>query len=250
MIAHTQDRTSPSRRDTEGCDWLAAIKSGCRATFDHIAPRLFATFQRRGRMKGLSAEDADEVANQTLYAVWSSANSYSGDAAPMSWALAIHAHKLTDQLRRNLDRRRREVSSDEPAFAESLHAAAFLGEASGEQASDPSGLASQDWKTPESWLNVKRLCDAVEHAVARLPPAQQDVARLALGAQLTTREIADKLGKPDGTIKATQFQAIRKIRQELRTLGFDPHQSPYSHGNQMFQDFHPDRASGTCATIS
>jgi RNA polymerase sigma-70 factor (ECF subfamily) len=53
-------------------------------------------------------------------------------------------------------------------------------------------------------------------ALKRLTLAQQEVIALRFAADLTVSETAKALGKAEGTIKATQFQAFQALRHVLQ----------------------------------
>ena len=51
--------------------------------------------------------------------------------------------------------------------------------------------------------------------LARLPPAQREVIRLAFFDGLTHREVARRLALPPGTVKGRMRLGLRKLRSEL-----------------------------------
>jgi RNA polymerase sigma-70 factor (ECF subfamily) len=52
-------------------------------------------------------------------------------------------------------------------------------------------------------------------ALERLPPEQREVLALAFFAELTQREIAERLGLPLGTVKARAFRGLRRLADLL-----------------------------------
>jgi len=52
-------------------------------------------------------------------------------------------------------------------------------------------------------------------AMSRLTPAQQDVLTLRFASELSVRDTAKVLGKAEGTVKATQLQALRALRRVM-----------------------------------
>ncbi len=59
----------------------------------------------------------------------------------------------------------------------------------------------------------------VAGAVASLPPRQRAMASLRLYQDLPYQEIARIMGCTEGTVKATMFSAMRKLRQTLTEKG-------------------------------
>ncbi|MEX2155498.1 MAG: RNA polymerase sigma factor [Gemmatimonadales bacterium] len=64
-------------------------------------------------------------------------------------------------------------------------------------------------------LMERELRDAVRRAVAALPPAQRDVVRLRQERGLTFQAIADRLGRPLGTVLTQMRAALAKIGAAL-----------------------------------
>ena len=60
-------------------------------------------------------------------------------------------------------------------------------------------------------LMERELSEAVRRAVAALPVAQREVVTLRHGAGLTFREIAERLGRPLGTVLTQMRAALEKI---------------------------------------
>ena len=59
------------------------------------------------------------------------------------------------------------------------------------------------------------LATAVRRVVDALPAAQREVVRLRHGAGLTFREIAERLGRPLGTVLTQMRAALEKIGMAL-----------------------------------
>jgi RNA polymerase sigma-70 factor (ECF subfamily) len=56
----------------------------------------------------------------------------------------------------------------------------------------------------------------VHWGLRRLPDHEQEVLELAYFAQLTQREIADRLGVPVGTVKARAARGTRRLAEIMR----------------------------------
>ena len=71
---------------------------------------------------------------------------------------------------------------------------------------------------PEQLASVRDDMDAVAHALAGLTDEQREVIELRFFGGLSAREVADVMGKQEGTVRGLQFRAIASLR---RTLGMD-----------------------------
>lgn len=72
---------------------------------------------------------------------------------------------------------------------------------------------------PEAQVEQALSMAALIEGMRRLTPAQQEVLALRFGAGCAVRETAKMLGKAEGTIKATQLQALQALRRILVTEG-------------------------------
>ncbi len=105
---------------------------------------------------------------------------------PGAWALSIARRRATDYLR-----------------PRPLPAAELGGLA------EPAGEDGRD--------HAARLADAAEirGALSALPQPQREAIELAYYADLSQREIAERLRVPIGTIKARTARGLRRVRQTL-----------------------------------
>lgn len=71
---------------------------------------------------------------------------------------------------------------------------------------------------PEQLASVRDDMDAVSRALAGLTDEQREVIELRFFGGLSAREVADVMGKQEGTVRGLQFRAIASLR---RTLGMD-----------------------------
>jgi len=170
-------------------DWMRAVseradREAFARLFEHFAPRLIAFFGRAG----LPREAAEEVAQETMIAVWTKARLYnSAEAGVSTWIYTIARNARIDRLRREGRRSRleTEVAADD------------------EEGLDTSG---------EDTLLARERDEQVRSAVNLLPVEQAEVVRLSFFAEKPHAEIARELGIPLGTVKSRLRLAMAKIR--------------------------------------
>jgi RNA polymerase sigma-70 factor (ECF subfamily) len=159
-----------------------------RELYETYGPRVKAYMMR----KGADAGTAEDLAQETLLAVWRKAALYAGDKGSMTtWVFAI-ARNL------RIDRLRREMPWQELPEGR-------LAEASGEP-------------LPDEAIAEKERQQRVQAALAGLPDEQKDVVALAYLEGLSHSEIAERLGMPLGTVKSRMRIAYQKIRAVLEGL--------------------------------
>ncbi|REK91845.1 RNA polymerase sigma factor [Streptomyces inhibens] len=154
------------------------------AFYDRHAGWLHARLARRCA----DAETVREVLQDTFVTVWRSAGSYrSGEAGGWLWVIA--ARRLVDAQRAQA--RAERVVHEPPAAVPSAEDSAL------------GGLEYGDVGT----------------ALDRLSPELREVLRATVIDGLTTREAAQLLGIPEGTVKTRAMRARRELRAVLGQLG-------------------------------
>jgi RNA polymerase sigma-70 factor (ECF subfamily) len=81
--------------------------------------------------------------------------------------------------------------------------------------SDLSDRITSD-SSPSDDIERYQLSGLIDRAVMKLPEKQRAVFILRHYEQMSVKEVADLLGKSEGTIKANYYQAIKKLRESLK----------------------------------
>jgi RNA polymerase sigma-70 factor (ECF subfamily) len=179
---------SDARPDPEG-DRAALIlrvaAAGDRAAFAHLfsfyAPRVKSQAMRFG----LSADAAEDVAQETLLSLWRRASQFDPARGPASaWVFAIAAHARIDRLRKD---GRQPTSPIDEALS----------------------VAAPEQDAPGA--DVARLLAAVD----ALPDNQREILRLSIYRGATHGEIAQAIGAPLGTVKSRIRLAMGRLRLAL-----------------------------------
>lgn len=157
--------------------------------FRIYAPRLKSYMMRRGA----DAATAEELAQETLLAVWRKAGLYSDDkGSATTWIFTI-ARNL------RIDRLRREVTWQ------------ALPEGHTETASEEA--------SPDEIVSAQERRVHVQAALSELPPEQLEAVTLAYIEGLSHSEIAERLQLPLGTVKSRMRLAYQKMRLAVEDLG-------------------------------
>jgi RNA polymerase sigma factor (sigma-70 family) len=162
-------------------DLVAAARRGSQLAFQQLVERHQQAVRSFLRRACADAGDADDLAQETFLAAWSSLLSYRGGASLRSWLCAIAWKKsLTLQRSRGRERRRYDALVDIP----------------------PSEVC------PEARLDLAS-------ALSALPAEQRAAVALCLGGDFSHAEAAHALGLPLGTIKSHVQRGRAKLLAAL-----------------------------------
>lgn len=145
-------------------------------------------------------ELAEDVVQESFLSVWRGAGRFVPERArASSWLLTLVHRRAVDLVRREQRRR-----------------ADPLGEAALPDGDERSAA-------DEAWLRLER--ERVQEALARLPDQQRELLELAYFGGFTQSQLAERLGRPLGTIKSQMFAALARLRE---LLGPDPREESWT----------------------
>jgi RNA polymerase sigma-70 factor (ECF subfamily) len=151
--------------------------------------RLFAFLERYARDRMV----AEEILQDTLLAVWRSADRFAGRSSVRTWLFGIARRQAHNRLRGSTPRQ-------EP-----------LDRLAGRP--DPS-------PGPAEWALAAARREAIAAALDALAIQHREVLALAFAARITHREIADVLGVPVGTVKSRLHHARAALARQLAERGY------------------------------
>ncbi len=152
--------------------------------FEHFAPRVKGLMLKTGA----SGDDAEEIAQETLLAVWRKAAQFDpASAGASAWIYTIARNLRIDAVRR------------------ASRTGAVAHEAELDYLVDPSEPADE---------SIERMhgVDRVASALSRLPGDQSMAIRLSFIEERSHSEIADLLGIPLGTVKSRIRLAMSRLK--------------------------------------
>lgn len=187
-------QANPQQGTDAVTDWSACVTDIARSRdraqfallFGHFAPRLKAFFLRLG-MVPVTAED---LAQDTLLAVWNKAHTFDpARASASTWIFTIARNLRIDTLRRERDPRQ---------LANII-----------EEITEP---------TPSDYVLSAEREARVREALERLPSEQVAVIRLSFFEDRSQSEIAETLAIPLGTVKSRVRLAMNRLRALVEDL--------------------------------
>jgi RNA polymerase sigma-70 factor (ECF subfamily) len=159
-----------------------------KALFETYAPRVKSYMLRQGA----DAATAEELAQETLLAVWRKAGLYSDEkGSATTWIFTIARNLRIDRLRKEVAWQPLPEDNDEQPSPDPL---------------------------PDAELSERERGERVRAMLSELPEDQSAVVQLAFVEGLSHSEIAKKLDLPLGTVKSRMRLAYQKIRDALEDL--------------------------------
>jgi len=160
-----------------------------RELFETYAGRIRSFMLRMGADPGV----ADELTQETLFAVWRKADQYSADkGAAATWIFTIARNLRIDKLRRETPW---QELPDEVAAA----------------------IPSEEVPVDEAIASAE-LQERVRRVLAELSREQREVVTLAYIDGLSHGQIAERLSLPLGTVKSRMRLAYQKVRAALEQI--------------------------------
>jgi RNA polymerase sigma-70 factor (ECF subfamily) len=180
--------------------------AGDEAAFTGLVDAMHGRLLRFVRALVGSAEDAEDVVQDTWLATLANLRQWQGRAALRTWIYAIavkRARKVAARRGRMLD----------------FSALAVAGE---EGAADPAAAGKPPWKTgpgpatPLGGLHDREVLDELERVVSGLPPAQQAVIVLCAIEGLDADSVCNVLGLSRTNRRVILHRARTRVRAALK----------------------------------
>ncbi len=179
---------------------VAAYLKGEEAAFTALVNRhLKAVYGFVLRRSGDRAT-AEDVSQEAFVKAWRNLRRFDRKKKFLTWILAIANNSLLDSLKKKKPVPFTYLESEDGGtdFADTLR--------------DESPL-------PPELFERKDLAEAVNRAMARLAPEQEETVRLYHQGGLTFSEISQVMGKGLDTVKTRYYRALAKLRQILTGKG-------------------------------
>jgi len=198
MSANHSERKSDSPKI-----FLPAARRGNPDAFVALVSPHVSNLRRLARSFTRNAEDAEDVCQQSLLKAFTKLNQFASTkgmatAGFRSWLAKITANSAIDFLRRSRNARM-------VALEESDHFEKPVADSWGEN--------------PETSYARRERSRIILEAVAALPAGLRRVCMLRNLEELSTKEVADRLGLPAVTVRVRLFRAHRELRKRLGEAG-------------------------------
>lgn len=182
---------------------LAAARSGDETAFMALVSPFAPSLQRLATRYSRNAADADDICQESLLKAYLKLDQFSGTQEPAthefhSWLMKIAANSAIDLIRRKHTKKL--VPLDECTYVPNK----------------PHEAGAGGWgENPESALVRQERVEQMSQAITKLPAELRRVCLLRDVMELSTKEVAAKLGISTTAVRLRLFRAHGLLRKNL-----------------------------------
>ncbi len=187
--------------DALGRAWMLAFQDGDESAFDRIVLGYRSAILRFLHRYVQDAHRADDIAQEVFLRVYRARRRYRPTAGFRTWLFTIATRLCLNEIRSRTRERRAIVPMPR----------------TGEGSEEPAlGIADERSEPAEREVEKRELEEAVDAAIAGLPPAQRAAMLLVRFEDLSYAEIGETLGISVSAVKSLINRAREKLRAALR----------------------------------
>ncbi|WP_431234580.1 RNA polymerase sigma factor [Mycolicibacterium psychrotolerans] len=183
------NRDAPAGGDRDR-ELAAAAAAGSIEAFEELVRRHGPALYRYARRMTRDADAVNDIVQETFVAAWRQIGNFRGDSAVLTWLFAICARKVTDS-----HRVKRAIPIDDRLI---------------EPVSQDAG------SSPFTFASNSAFLDAMEEALAELPPRQRAVWMLREIEMLTFPEVGNILNLSPDAARGHHHRARVTLQQRLQ----------------------------------
>lgn len=189
MLSDDATGMPPSGGDRDR-ELAAAAAAGSIEAFEELVRRHGPALYRYARRMTRDADAVNDIVQETFVAAWRQIGNFRGDSAVLTWLFAICARKVTDS-----HRVKRAIPIDDRLI---------------EPVSQDAGAS------PFTFASNSAFLDAMEEALAELPPRQRAVWMLREIEMLTFPEVGNILSLSPDAARGHHHRARVTLQQRLQ----------------------------------
>ena len=184
---------------------LERIRERDVAAFDEVFER-YNALVRRHLMGVVRDEDsAEDLLQEVFLRVWTHGDQWDARGSFKAWLFRVSTNLALNFLR--TVKRRRESIFEAPPEVDT-----------DDEAQIPGWMIDASTSRPEVELELAERRGLMRRMIDDLPEEKREVVHLALEAEMEMREVAERLGIPEGTVKSRLYHARQRLAREWKEL--------------------------------
>jgi RNA polymerase sigma-70 factor (ECF subfamily) len=185
---------------------VARVREHDASAFETLSARYRESIYHHVLATVHDSSAAEDIVQEVFLRIWTRAEQWHESGSFKAWLFRIATNLALNYLRAL--RRRRQQSLEVPTDP--------LDE--GDESSVPSWMVDHSLPGPDVILEQGERSQLLQRLVEGLPEEKRAVFRLVYDAEMQTRQIAQTLGIPEGTVKSRLHYATRRLAQQWREL--------------------------------
>ncbi len=149
---------------------------------------------------------ADDLVQEVFLRVWDRAEQWNGQGPFRAWLFRIATHQAFNHLRSVQRRREQPLEMPRPPAEEE------------DEGFVPAYLIDASALGPDAALEEAEQRRLLRRFIDELPEEKREVLRMVHDAEMEVREVAERLGIPEGTVKSRLHHARRRLAREWKDL--------------------------------
>lgn len=149
---------------------------------------------------------AEDVTQEVFLRVWTHAEQWSGQGSFKAWLFRLATNLALNHLRALRRHRQQPLEAPVDPLDED------------DESSVPAWMVDHSLPGPEVILEQGERSRLLQQLVDELPTEKRTVFRLVYDDEMATRQVAQTLGIPEGTVKSRLHYATRRLAQIWRDL--------------------------------
>jgi len=149
---------------------------------------------------------ADDLAQEVFLRVWDRAEQWNGEGPFRAWLFRIATHLAFNHLRSVHRRREQTLEAPRPPVDEE------------DENPVPAWMIDASTPGPDALLERAEQRGLLRRFIDELPEDKREVFRMIHDAEMEVREVAERLGIPEGTVKSRLYHARKQIAREWQDL--------------------------------
>lgn len=185
---------------------MVRVRARDAHAFDTLSTRYREGIYRHVLAMAHDSSVAEDVVQEVFLRIWLHADQWHGSGTCKSWLFRIATNQTLNYLRTLRRRRQQPLETPDDPLNED------------DESSLPAWMVDHAQPGPEVILELSERSQLIQQLVNRLPADKREVLRLFHDAGMETRQVAEQLGIPEGTVKSRLHYATRRLAREWRNL--------------------------------
>lgn len=193
---------------------VARVRARDADAFEALSTRYRESVYRHVLATVHDTSAAEDVVQEIFLRLWLHAHQWDGRGSFKAWLFRIATNQALNYLRA-LQRRKLQPleTPDDPLNEE-------------DESSIPAWMVDHAQPGPEVALEQGEQGRIFQQLIDELPAEKREVLRLVHDAEMQTRQVAELLGIPEGTVKSRLHYATRRLAREWRSLAQEWEEMP------------------------